>query len=121
MLKIVLLDKIFAYNTGTCSPEKIGKKFKKSTYGVLKVSKWTSNFSKKNHVAHSTPGGSPIKKNKSAIRPRYYLRGLPVFSLKRVFFLCFYASLKYSFICEFSTNQSLIPAAIIKVRLWCSG
>ncbi len=28
MLKIVLLDKIFAYSTGTCSPEKIGKKFK---------------------------------------------------------------------------------------------
>ena len=51
MLKIVFLNKIFAYNPGTISPEKTGKKFKKTTSGVyvpvLIVSKWTPKFSKK--------------------------------------------------------------------------
>ena len=52
MLKIVFLNKIFAYNPGTISPEKTGKKIKKTTSGVyvpvLNVSKWTPKFSKKN-------------------------------------------------------------------------
>ena len=69
MLKIVFLNKIFAYNPGTISPEKTGKKIKKTTSGVyvpvLNVSKWTPKFSKKkNHVAHSTPDGLPRKKKK---------------------------------------------------------
>ncbi len=68
VLKIVFLNKIFAYNPGSCSPEKTGKKFKKTTSGayvpVLIVSRWTPKF------AHSIPDGSPRKKIKAR-----YVRG----------------------------------------------
>ena len=67
MLKIVFLNKIFAYNPGTCSPEKTGKKFKKKTSGayvpVLIVSKWTPKFSIKITMLHIVSRtGRPEKK-----------------------------------------------------------
>ena len=82
MLKIVFLNKIFAYNPGTISPEKTGKKIKKTTSGVyvpvLNVSKWTPKFSKKKTMLHIVPRTGCPEKKKSEIRPGYYLRGLPV-------------------------------------------
>ena len=73
MLKIAFLNKIFAYNPGTISAEKTGKKIQKNDFwdpcpGLNSVI----------IVSHSIPDGSPRIKNKSAIRPGYYLRGLPV-------------------------------------------
>ena len=68
MLKIVFLNKIFAYNPGTISPEKTGKKIKKTTSGVyvpvLNVSKWTPKFSKKKAMLHIVPRTGCPEKNK---------------------------------------------------------
>ena len=79
MLKIAFLNKIFAYNPGTISAEKTGKKIQKNDFwslcpGLNSVKMCNSVII----VSHSIPDGSPRKKNKSAIRPGYYLRGLPV-------------------------------------------
>ena len=69
MLKIVFLNKIFAYNPGTISPEKTGKKNQKNDFwglcpGLKCVKMDSKIFKKKNHVAHSIPDGSPRKKIK---------------------------------------------------------
>ena len=74
MLKIVFLNKSFAYNPGTCSPEKTGKKIQKNYFwglcpDLISVKMDPNIFKNNNHVAHSIPDGSPRKKNKSAIRP----------------------------------------------------
>ena len=69
MLKIVFLNKIFAYNPGNCSPEKTGKKIKKNDFwglcaGLKSVKMDPKIFKKKKHVAHSIPDGSPREKIK---------------------------------------------------------
>ena len=77
MLKIVFLNKIFAYNPGTISPEKTRKKIKKTTSGVyvpvLNASKWTPKFSKKITMLQIVPRAScPEKKKVRSVRGTIY-------------------------------------------------
>ena len=83
MLKIGFLNKIFTNNPGTYNARKNRKKIQKNDFlglcpGLNSVKMDPKIFKKNNYVAHRIPDGSTRKKNKSAIRPGYYLRGLLV-------------------------------------------
>ena len=92
MLKIVFLNKISAYNCGTCSPEKNRKKIQKNDFrglcpGLDSVKMYPKIFKKKT-CCTNYPGRVYLKK-KSAIRPGYYLGGLPVY--RNILFIILYA------------------------------